>query len=36
MVRPDGVDICSGVRRHGKLDLALLSAFMEEVRKASA
>lgn len=36
MVRPYGVDICSGVRRHRKLDPALLSAFMEEVRKASA
>jgi phosphoribosylanthranilate isomerase len=34
-VRPYGVDICSGIRRHGALDPALLSAFMEEVRKAS-
>jgi phosphoribosylanthranilate isomerase len=33
-VRPYGVDICSGVRRHRKLAPALLYAFMEEVRKA--
>lgn len=35
-VRPHGVDICSGVRRDRKLEPALLSAFMEEVRRASA
>lgn len=35
-VRPYGVDICSGIRFDRKLDPELLSAFMEEVRKASA
>jgi phosphoribosylanthranilate isomerase len=35
-VRPYGVDICSGLRPDRKLDPALLSAFIEEVRKASA
>lgn len=33
-VRAHGVDICSGIRRHRKLDPALLYAFIEEVRKA--
>jgi phosphoribosylanthranilate isomerase len=33
-VRPYGVDICSGVRRHHKLDPELLCAFMEKVGKA--
>jgi phosphoribosylanthranilate isomerase len=36
MVRPYGVDICSGLRPQRNLDPALLSAFMEEVRRASA
>lgn len=35
-VRPYGVDICSGVRLDRELDPALLSTFIEEVRKASA
>jgi phosphoribosylanthranilate isomerase len=34
-VRPYGVDICSGIRRHRKLDPALLSAFIEAVEEAS-
>jgi phosphoribosylanthranilate isomerase len=31
-VRPFGVDICSGVRTHGKLDPAKLANFMKEAR----
>ena len=27
-VRPFGVDLCSGVRSHGRLDAAALAAFM--------
>lgn len=34
-VRPDGVDICSGVRRDGKLDQNLLDAFVEAIRSVS-
>ncbi len=34
-VRPHGVDICSGVRRDGQLDPALLSKFTQAVRSAS-
>ena len=30
-VRPSGVDVCSGVRRGGRLDRALLTAFMAHV-----
>ena len=35
LVRPHGVDICSGVRRAGRLDDAALAAFCEAVRSAS-
>lgn len=35
-VRPYGIDICSGIRRHNRLDPALLSDLMMEVSKASA
>lgn len=35
-VQPYGVDICSGLRPARRLDPALLSAFIEEVAKASA
>ena len=31
-VRPHGVDVCSGVRRHGRLDRELLMRFVEAVR----
>ena len=34
-VRPDGVDICSGVRRNGKLDQTLLNAFVQAIRSVS-
>lgn len=33
-VRPFGVDICSGVRRAGKLDPALLQSYVSSVRRA--
>lgn len=33
-VRPFGVDVCSGVRREGKLDRSTLTAFMTAVRSA--
>ncbi len=33
--RPFGVDVCSGVRRHGVLDADTLSAFMVRVRENS-
>lgn len=33
-VRPFGVDVCSGVRRNGALDLTTLSDFMHAVRAA--
>lgn len=33
-VRPFGVDVCSGVRREGKLDRAALSAFVAAAREA--
>jgi phosphoribosylanthranilate isomerase len=32
MVRPSGVDVCSGVRRDGRLDRSLLSAFIAAAR----
>lgn len=35
LVRPFGVDVCSGVRRDGRLDRALLTAFIAEARAAS-
>jgi phosphoribosylanthranilate isomerase len=34
VVRPFGVDVCSGVRVDGKLDPGRLAAFMEAVRTA--
>src|SRR5687768_14685725 len=34
MVRPFGVDVCSGVRTDGKLDQAKLAAFMSAVESA--
>jgi phosphoribosylanthranilate isomerase len=33
-VRPHGLDLCTGVRRQGQLDTALLAAFMSAVRAA--
>ena len=33
---PFGVDVCSGVRRDGRLDPEALAAFLEAVREASA
>jgi phosphoribosylanthranilate isomerase len=33
-VRPFGLDLCSGVRRGGALDIDLLAAFMAAVRSA--
>lgn len=35
LVQPFGVDVCSGVRREGRLDRDLLSAFIAEARSAS-
>jgi phosphoribosylanthranilate isomerase len=35
-VRPHGLDLCTGVRRDGRLDAALLAAFMAAVRAAGA
>lgn len=35
LVRPFGVDVCSGVRTGGKLDEAKLAAFFEAVRAAA-
>ena len=34
LVRPSGVDVCSGVRRDGRLDRALLTAFVVAARAA--
>ncbi|MEO5816572.1 MAG: phosphoribosylanthranilate isomerase [Gemmatimonadaceae bacterium] len=34
-VRPFGVDVCSGVRRDGKLDRSILTEFMTAVRSAT-
>ena len=34
-VRPAGVDVCSGVRRDGRLDRALLAAFITAAREAA-
>ena len=34
-VQPFGVDVCSGVRRDGRLDRALLSAFVRAARETS-
>lgn len=36
VVRPFGVDVCSGVRTDGRLDTTKLSAFMNAVRSTSA
>ena len=33
-VRPFGVDVCSGVRRNGRLDRAMLMAFIAAAREA--
>jgi phosphoribosylanthranilate isomerase len=35
-VRPFGLDLCSGVRTHGRLDTAKLTAFMQETAKVDA
>jgi len=35
-VRPYGVDVCSGVRTHGRLDEAKLRAFVEAVEASAA
>lgn len=35
IVRPFGVDVCSGVRRDGRLDRHLLAAFIAQARRAS-
>ncbi len=35
-VRPHGLDVCSGVRRDGRLHAATLAAFMAAVREAAA
>lgn len=35
-VRPFGVDLCTGVRRDGRLDAAMLRAFIAEVGRANA
>jgi phosphoribosylanthranilate isomerase len=35
-VRPFGLDLCTGVRSEGRLDEALLAAFMQAVRAAGA
>jgi phosphoribosylanthranilate isomerase len=34
-VRPHGLDLCTGVRRDGRLDAGLLAAFMSAVRTAA-
>lgn len=34
-VRPFGIDVCSGVRRNGKLDQSVLSAFVAAARAAT-
>lgn len=34
-VRPSGVDVCSGVRRNGKLDRVLLAAFIAAAREST-
>jgi len=34
VVRPFGVDVCTGVRTNGRLDEAKLAAFFEQVRGA--
>lgn len=36
IVRPFGVDVCSGLRPYGRLDPALLGDFVSEVQAASA
>ena len=36
VVRPYGVDVCSGVRKDGRLDKGLLVAFLEAVSRPSA
>ncbi len=35
-VRPSGVDVCSGVRRNGRLDRALLGAFIAAARQSTS
>jgi phosphoribosylanthranilate isomerase len=35
-VRPFGLDLCSGVRRNGRLDAGKVAAFMSAVRRADA
>ena len=35
IVRPSGVDVCSGVRRNGRLDRVLLTAFIAAVRQST-
>ena len=35
-VRPFGVDLCTGVRRDGRLDPTMLRAFIDEVARADA
>ena len=34
-VRPSGVDVCSGVRRHGRLDRVLLATFIAAARQST-
>jgi phosphoribosylanthranilate isomerase len=34
-VRPHGLDLCTGVRREGRLDAALLAGFMAAMREAA-
>jgi phosphoribosylanthranilate isomerase len=36
MVRPFGVDLCSGVRTAGRLDREKLEAFIDAVRRTDA
>lgn len=35
-VRPDGVDVCSGLRRAGRLDAGLLHAYIAAIGRANA
>jgi phosphoribosylanthranilate isomerase len=36
IVRPYGVDVCSGVRKEGRLDQGALVAFLEAVSRPSS
>jgi phosphoribosylanthranilate isomerase len=36
IVRPFGVDLCSGVRTQGRLDADKLNAFIDAVRRADS